>query len=517
MNANLTQLRITAREIFDETLRAVNAGDPVRRAVSLKASGLHICDAKINLSAQPKVYSIAIGKAAFAMASALDEILSQNLTAGVITGNASGSGTARDRERMNVRRDAGEPQARPPQRGCAGDLGSMPALQRAHSSVSVPSRWRVFHGGHPEPNEQSLAAAQASFDLLERADKEGSLVIFLISGGGSAMIEWPISKDITLRDLRVANRTLVNSGASISEINSVRRTFSAVKGGRLAARGPHCPQVTLIISDVPPGEERNVASGPTLTPAEDAPDAREVIARYHLRSHLPETVLHEIDAPPGPSGPLHSDCGSPRPHFVLLDNRSALEAAAEAARRRGFVTEIAKDISEQSIEEGCSALLAGLKGLCQRADREGTAHKTSNSVCLISGGEFACPVKGDGIGGRNLETALRLAIKHHKQRANSQTAAAERRDAPFVALCAGTDGLDGNSPAAGAIVDDTSVERASAIGLEAEQSLKRSDAYPFFVALGDAITTGPTGTNVRDVRLLLATPGQFAAEPRSTR
>lgn len=447
---NLTQLRLAAREIFEAALRAVDAGEAVRSAVRIEGSRLKVCDATLDIS-QRNIYSIAIGKAAGPMASALDEILGAQLTAGLITGNLAAYGNARGSERVNL-----------------------------------SSRWQIFHGGHPEPNEQSLTAAQACFDLLDRANKERALVIFLVSGGGSAMLEWPIRKDITLSDLRAANKELVNSGASISEINAVRRRFSAVKGGRLAARAPNCDQITLIVSDVPSGEERNVASGPTVAPPTNAPDAGEVIERYDLRSHLPETILRAIEAE---SKPLAADSSSLRKHFVLLDNHNAIEAAAEAARRSGFVTELANDVADQPIEEGCAQLLNRLDTLRAKVS-------TQDTVCLVSGGEFSCPVKGDGIGGRNLETALRLAC----------SASANLGDGgQFVAVCAGTDGIDGNSPAAGAIVDSTTITRARAIGLDPEDFLERSDAYSFFVALGDVVATGMTGTNVRDLRILLIT------------
>lgn len=450
---NLTQLRLAVREVFAEALRALDSAEAVRRAVHFEGTQLGVCETRIDLSESRPVYSIAIGKAALGMARALDETLGLKLEAGIIT---SGAGFE------TARRDTGVPQQK------------IPALPR----------WQTFQGGHPEPNEQSLAAAKACFELLERANQEGAVVIFLISGGGSAMMEWPIDASISLTDLRSANKTLVGCGASISEINAVRRAFSAVKGGRLAARAPHCDQITLIVSDVPPGEERNVASGPSLTPPNNAPDARDVIARYDLRSQLPQTILRVIEAE---SKPLAADSKTLRENFVLLDNHSALSAAAEAARRHGFVTEMATDISDQPIAEGCSQLLSRLAKVSSQAS-------TPNTVCLISGGEFACPVRGDGLGGRNLETALRLGSSIDLNRSD---------DEQVVALCAGTDGIDGNSPAAGAIVDNTTTERARSIGLDPEAFLGRSDAYSFFVALGDAIATGATGTNVRDIRIML--------------
>ncbi len=436
---NLTQLRLAAREIFEEALQAVDAGDAVRQAVSLDGSLLRIRETAIDIS-QRRVYSIAVGKAAFKMAVALEGSLGESPAGGVLSGQIPDASALR-------------------------------------------TDWQTFLGGHPEPNEQSLAAAHAAFDLLEQANAERALVVFSASGGGSAMIEYPISEDITLADLRGANRALVNSGAPISEINAVRRSFSAVKGGRLAARAPRCDRITLIISDVPPGEDRNVASGPTLAPAADAPQAAEVVARHNLRSQLPESILRAIDSQV--SEPAEHGSTLLRKHFVLLDNDTALEAAARAARQAGFVTEIVRDISDQSSAEGCAELISRLEGMRRKAN-------ASEPVCLVSGGEFACPVKGDGIGGRNLETALRLACS-----VNSSD------DPPFVALCAGTDGIDGNSPAAGAIVDSSTAKRAASIGLDPDDFLQRSDAYSFFVALGDAITTGPTGTNVRDLRILM--------------
>jgi hydroxypyruvate reductase len=394
------------------------------------------------------------------MAAAVDKILGERLTAGIIASNETRFAAANS------------------------DRIERPQVNNL--------RHKVFYGGHPEPNEQSLAAARACFDLLEKANAERALVVFLISGGGSAMIEWPIREDITLADLRTANKALVNSGASIAEINSVRRGSSAVKGGRLAACAPNCDQLTLIVSDVPAGEGTNVASGPSLAPPDDAPAARDVIARYNLRSLLPETIVRVVESE---SKLFAADSGALRAHFVLLDNQNALEAAAEASRRRNFATEIAGDISDQPIAEGCAKLLERLTQLRGRAD-EAANESAGKVVCLISGGEFACPVRGDGIGGRNLETALRLACSTNLVLSDNEHS---------VALCAGTDGIDGNSPAAGAIVDNTTLSRASAIGLDPNYFLERSDAYSFFVALGDVVATGATGTNVRDLRILLGT------------
>ena len=443
--ANLMQLRRAAREIFDESLRAVDAGDAVRRAVQFKGTTVSIGD--LNTSNRC-IYAIAFGKAAPAMAVALDNILGESLTAGVLV----------DPRRVTF------------------DYGLL-----------LPKPWYCANGGHPLPTRHSLSAAERVLELLDQANAERALVIFLVSGGGSAMIEWPINSEITLANIRIATKALVACGASISEVNAVRRAFSFIKGGRLAAKAPNCDQISLIVSDVPEGEEWSVASGPTLTPPANAPKAREVVASYQLRSRLPEPILRAVDSDDGnqPS----ANWTTLRRHFVLLDNNTALEAVATAARKSELTVEIARDIADESIEPGVEKLLTRLGAL------KSSFHTTAGEVCLVSGGEFACPVRGDGLGGRNLETALRLAI------AADQNSA---RVGEFVALCAGTDGIDGNSPAAGAIVDSTTTERARRIGLDPADFLNRSDSYSFFVALGDAVTTGPTGTNVRDLRILLA-------------
>ncbi len=352
-----------AREIFSAALAAVDPRKAVSEAVATDGSVVEVCAELLDASAGP-VYAIAIGKAAASMALGLEDAIGERLAGGVI---------------------------------------SAPAFS---DPLGYAGRWQVFAGGHPLPNEASLAAAQSAFALLDRVNAERGSVIFLVSGGGSAMMEWPISDDVSLADLRRANEVLVASGARISEINAVRRGFSAVKGGGLARRAPNARIVTLIVSDTNPGDEASVASGPTLPPPADAPDPFDVIAHYHLEHELPRLVKSVA--------PVLT------PYRVLLDNSTALEAARAKASALGLSPVIATDICEQPIQEGCDLLLARL-----------------NTDCLISGGEFSCPVRGDGRGGRNLETVLRCSLKNRNA----------------VILSAGSDGIDGNSPAAGAIAD----------------------------------------------------------------
>ncbi len=362
------------------------------------------------------IYSIAIGKAAASMARGLEEALGEKLTAPVL----------------------------------------------------------IAAGGHPLPDESSLAAARAAFALLDRANAEEATIVFLISGGGSAMIEWPVSDEISLADLQAANKTLISCGAAIAEVNAVRRAFSAGKGGALARRAQNARLFTLMVSDTNPGDEANVASGPTFNPPADAPKAIEVVKHYRLETILPESIMKAVRKENPSTAPLNGS------HLVLLDNNTALTAARSKAIELGFSCATLNDIREQPIAEGCELLLYNLL--------------SSTTECLISGGAFSCPVRGGGRGGRNLETVLRCAIGV----ANARS--------PVVILSAGTDGIDGNSPAAGAIADETTIQRAQDLGLTAHEYLARSDSYSFFERLGDLIVTGPTGTNVRDLRILLRAP-----------
>jgi glycerate 2-kinase len=460
--------RRLARLVFDGALAASDAGAAVRRSVRVEQRRLKIAGDEFDVRGGRAVYSIALGKAAGPMAASLEAALGPRLAGGVL---------------------------------------SAPPI-----SAPLSDRWRAFEGGHPLPNEASLAAARACFDLLKRADEEAALVVFLISGGGSAMLEWPRGRATTLADLREANRALVTCGASIAEVNAVRRAFSAVKGGGLARLAPRAQQVTLVVSDTARGQEYAVASGPTLAPPHgaDAPDAQEVVARYRLAELLPAPILEAIRAARADAAEAraHEEATEAREaappevgrrakhgqhvHHVLLDNLHAVSHAAALAAEHGCVVEHADDVCDEHVAEGAARLVSRLLSLRERVP-------ASRPVCLVSGGEFACPVRGPGLGGRNSETALRLALE-----LEARGPAAPAGPPRFAALCAGTDGIDGNSPAAGAVCDETTAARARALGLDPRRALEASDSHTFFDALGDALTTGPTGTNVRDLRILVA-------------
>jgi hydroxypyruvate reductase len=447
-------LSFTAREIFTEALRQVDAGLALQRAVRLDGSRLQLFDSVYNLDNFSKIFSIGIGKAALPLAASLTKVLKGKLAGGVVSA----------------------PQA----------------------DTTLPAPWSVFAGGHPLPNESSFAAAHAAIDLLHRADDESALVIFLVSGGGSAMLELPHDERVTLDDLREANRVLVGCGATIAEINAIRRCLSVVKGGGLSRLAPRAAQITLIVSDTNRGDEANVASGPTLASQDESGATSEVpaiVAHYGLGQLLPLSVMRAL----GERTRNHSVMTEPegdgarRGVHVLIDNQNAIDAAAHAARRRGFLVETTANLVETPISDGCRELVSRLLHLQRRVAAERT-------VCLISGGEFQCPVRGLGFGGRNSEAALRCAFE-----INAQTQQLDRGESlNVVALHVGTDGIDGNSAAAGAVADETTLIRARRLGKEAHEYLARSDSYSFFQSLGDTIVTGPTGTNVRDLRILLA-------------
>lgn len=428
----------TARNIFQETLARIDAKKAVRRAVKIENSRLLIEDYKFEIDSNLAIYVVAIGKAAYPMAVGFNEVAGNWIKGGVVSGVLS-------------------------------------------AINELDPKWLIFAGGHPLPTKESFASARACLELLERANSERALVVFLISGGGSAMTELPRNGKIGLADLREFNRVLVTSGASIAEINAVRRTISQVKGGGLALAAPNAKQISLIISDTSQGDVSSVASGPSLLPAKDIPDANAVVEKYRLKEKLPASIVGVLENwHPRTAKNLDSRA------YVLLDNQRMIQQAAQIAQEKGFIVEI-DDAEDEFIVEGCEKLFS-------RFIEFRRAVKENRPVCLLSGGEFGCEVRGNGIGGRNSETVLRLSLLAKQEKLLSEYAIAS----------VGTDGIDGNSPAAGAVTDRTMFRRAKQLGLDPVPYLETSDSFSFFQKLNDTIITGPTGTNVRDIRILMA-------------
>jgi hydroxypyruvate reductase len=435
-----SELREAALNIFHKTLAAIDAETVVASHLQLNGEQLSAGGEVYDLSQFSRLLVIAIGKASVPMARAAEQVLGERITDGLVVTNA-----------------------------VIGDLPKLP----------------VLIGGHPLPNAASLEAAAKALALLRKHDSEQTLVLFLISGGGSAMFEQPIDLGVTLDDLQAVNKALVNCGAVINEMNIVRRHLSAVKGGKLAAAAPRSRQISLYISDVNSDDLTTVASGPTLPDSSTFEDFQQIVERYGLLKQFPPVVVHSL-AFKRQQPKIPPEGGTTNSHYLLMDNRRAmLEAKQIAERDYGFIVEIAEDQVEGHVE---AMMLAHIERIVLLQAK----HK-GHAVCLVSGGEAICPVRGSGQGGRNQEFILRSAIQmDHFQTEN------------VVALSAGTDGIDGHSPAAGAIADAETISRAAAKGISAEAHLINSDSFNFFNSIGDAIITGPTGNNVRDLRILLA-------------
>jgi len=346
-------------------------------------------------------------------------------------------------------------------------------------SAQVPG-FRYFAGGHPAPNAESLRAATAITHSLQALTAD-SLVLYLISGGASSMVEQPIDPEITLDDLIATHRALVFSGAPIAEINAIRKHLSAVKGGRLARMAAAAQQVSVLVSDVPDSALHALASGPTMPDPTSVDDCYRVARQYGMLANFPSSVreLFEkraLEETPKPGDPLfHRSRWWP-----VLSNTTALKAAAKAAADCGFAVDIDNSCDDWDYARAAGHLLERLR------DRR----RNEPRLCLLSGGEVTVEVKPGGGGGRNQHFALYCA----------QKIAGEN----ITVLSAGTDGVDGNSLAAGAVVDGSTLERAGALGLDPAQALAGFDSHPLFRAIGDALITGPTGNNLRDLRILLS-------------
>jgi hydroxypyruvate reductase len=342
--------------------------------------------------------------------------------------------------------------------------------------------FRVYCGGHPSPNEASVAAA---VDILEtlRSLVERDLVVFLVSGGGSAMVEQFLEPGVSLDAMAATHRTLVESGAPIAAINTVRKHLSAVKGGRLAAAAAPAEQMTIFVSDVPEGELDALSSGPTLPDRSTTEDVYRIAEEYGLAASVPGVVSEMLTSrllaeTPKPGNEIFS-----RSRWsVLLDSVSLEKAAAVRARELGWHVEIDNRCDDWSAERAATYLLDRVRELRRGRER----------VCLLSAGEVTVqvPSEAPGKGGRNQHFALLCS---------EAIAGGE-----ITVLSAGSDGIDGNSPAAGALVDGSTMARANAVGRSASMALAAFDSYSLLTLLGDTIVTGATGNNLRDLRILLA-------------
>ncbi len=361
--------------------------------------------------------------------------------------------------------------------------GPLEGLVVTRYGYAVPcNRIEIVEAAHPVPDRSGLEAARRMMAIVEAAGADDT-VLCLISGGGSALLPLPLD-GLTLDDKQAVNRMLLNSGATISEVNCVRRHLSAIKGGRLAAAAHPARVVTLLISDVPGDNPRDIASGPTVGDETSCADALAIVDRYGI--DLPKSVRAVLTSGRGETvKPNDPRLRGAELHIVAAPQAS-LEAAAAVGRAAGVPVHLLGDAIEGEARD-VGKVMAGL--VRQIAAR---AQPFSSPCILLSGGETTVTVRGFGRGGRNVEFLLSLAI-------------ALDGVSGVWALAGDTDGVDGGDDIAGAVMTPDTLERAWRLGIRPKDSLADNDGHGFFGALGDSVVTGPTLTNVNDFRAVLIT------------
>jgi hydroxypyruvate reductase len=429
-------MRALARDIFLHALAEANIETAFDRDVAYEGGVLRVCQDLYDLHARSRIFVVSFGKAGHTMAEALARRFGTGLQ-GIVS--------------------------------CPVDPPTF-----------VPG-FTYYRGGHPLPNQESLRAANAILRTLSHLN-EDAFVLFLLSGGGSSLLEKPIDDDISLDDLVAMYRALVHSGAPIAEINAIRKHVSALKGGRLARAAECAQQVSIMVSDVPEDAIDSLASGPTVPDTSTVDDCYRLVQRYELLPQFPASVRNLFEHHALDETPKSGDAAFARSRWwTVLSNATAVKAAREKATSAGFTVEVDNSCDDWDYAAAADYLLDRLHRLRQRAPR----------ACIISGGEVTVRVTGQpGMGGRNQQFALYCAGK----------IAGEN----IAVISAGTDGADGNSSAAGAVVDGTTFGRSLARNIDPADALARFDTFPLFELLSDAIITGPTGNNVRDLRILLA-------------
>ena len=433
--------RERALAILSAALASVDPVVAVRRYLSLEGDSLCVSGRIYDLSRFRHIYVVGAGKASGAMAQALEEILGERLTSGLV----------------NVK----------------------------YGYLAPTQRVRLQEAGHPLPDEAGLSATGKIVDLL-RETGEDDLVICLISGGGSALLASP-GEGISLEEVKRLTEALLRCGATINEINAVRKHISQVKGGRLARLAHPASLITLILSDVVGDPLDMIASGPTVPDSTTYAEAWQVLERYELIEEIPPTIVRHLEL--GKAGqveetPKDGDAAFERTYNLIIgSNRQAALAAVEKAQELGFNALLLTTYLEGEAREVAKVLAALAKEVVQYGQ------PVSLPACLVLGGETTVTIKGEGKGGRNQEMALASAL------------AIEGME-DILILCAATDGSDGPTDAAGAIAEGDTVARARELGLDARAYLANNDSYHFFQALGDLIITGPTNTNVNDLAMV---------------
>lgn len=442
MGSNIAKMREDALKIFQAGLQAVDPVEAIKRHTRKDKNLLFIGDRQFRLKNYDRILVVGAGKAVAPMAKAVEDLLADRISAGVIV----------------VKDEHGLP------------------LKKI----------KVHEAGHPVPDERGVKGTEEILSLVEKAG-ERDLVICLISGGGSALLIAPVD-GISLADKQNATKLLLASGATIHEFNTIRKHLSRAKGGRLAQMAYPATVASLILSDVVGDDLDVIASGPTVPDSSTFQDAQQILKSYGIWDQLASSVRDHIEK--GSCGQIVETPKSDNPAFqkcsqeLVGTNLQALEAAAEEAESLGYPSLILSSKVEGEAREVAKFFTAIGKEVL---DAE---NPSKPPACVLCGGETTVTLQGDGRGGRNQEFALAAAL------------AIDGLE-NFVVLCGGTDGTDGPTDAAGAIADGSTLQRARENGLDPKDYLQRNDSYRFFQKLDDLIMTGPTRTNVMDIYMLL--------------
>ena len=435
------QARDDALKIFEHAVEAANPKKCVLEHIGFKQSTLRVGNQEYNLDDFKSVYTVAIGKAAPAMAEALEEVLGDRLTGGVVVSNSNPD--------VNFRK-----------------LG-------------------FYLSTHPVPDERSLSAAKEVSLILENAGTD-DLVIFLISGGGSALLEMP-APGLSLDDIRKATETLLTSGVDKNGLNAVRKHLSLIKGGGLLKKALPARVVTLILSNVVSDRQDAIASGPSVPDSTTFEDACRVIEALKIVHKIPpQVVVHLEDGRKG-NTPETLKEGEYDPQkvqtLIVGSNYTSLMAGVTKAKELGYNTlMLSSQVNGEARE--VAKVVASIAFDIERFDMP-----VKKPSCIIFGGETAVTVTGGGKGGRSTESALSFCM--------------EIMGHNIVGLFCDTDGIDGPIDAAGAICDGETRIKARTMEVSAREYLARNDSYEFFGKMGDLIVTGPTGTNVMDIGIVL--------------
>jgi glycerate 2-kinase len=440
----ISAMRKDAVEIFYQALKAVQPGAAIKRYCKFDGKTFFIGHRSYQLNQYKNLYVLGTGKATASMAAAIEDMIDEKITGGIIT----------------VKFDY--------------------AVDLKHISL--------IEAGHPVPDENGIRGASAILNLAENVE-EDDLVLCLISGGGSALLPFPYN-GITLKDKQDIIKILLSCGATIHEINTIRKHISKIKGGRLAKAVYPATLVTLILSDVVGDDIDVIASGPTVPDSSSFYDCKNIFRRYDIIDKIPKNILNhieygisgEIDETPKPLDPVFERTYN----LIIGSNAESLISAKEKAENLGYNVLILS-----SMIEGETRFIAQVHGAIAREIIK-TGNPLPLPACILSGGETTVTISGNGLGGRNQEFALSASIDISGKK-------------NIVILSAGTDGIDGPTDAAGAFSDTFTLKRAEKMGLDPYRFLSNNDSYHFFQSLGDLFITGPTNTNVMDLRIVLVT------------